>query len=290
MYCRYCGYDLGDKDSAPTYCPNCGAKIVKNETDAYNNESSSQSTTYTSKIKQEAKKYNDVDESTEKTRRLGRLFITLAIVLFFTCGIITIIIYLSGDIFNLRRLVIAPIMYGISIPFIVMMLVFGIIYLRKKMKNAIAIIIFSVLMLLSRVNMFRRTLELSQSCFYERTSVANSYTDFFTNASDPKDVKVYDAVIDTEVFYTYIEFTQEENQTFYDNHVITAHLEDIGFELFGYSFVGRGDLSTKSFVLDETQSSDVLFFYNAMDGKLVMFYMEMTGEAYQAMEDGTFIV
>ncbi|MBR4237507.1 zinc ribbon domain-containing protein [bacterium] len=289
MYCRYCGYDLGDKETAPTYCPNCGAKVVKSETDAYN-ESSTKSTTYTSKIKQEANKYNDVDESTEKTRRLGRLFITLAIVLFFTCGIITIIIYLSGDIFNLRRLVIAPIMYGISIPFILMMLIFGIIYLRKKMKNAVAIIIFSILMLLSRVNMFRRTLELSQSCFYDRTNTANYYTDFFTNATDPKDVKVYDAVIDTEIFYTYIEFTQEENQTFYDNHVTANHLEDIGYELFGYSFVGRGDLSSKTFVLDETASSDVLFFYNSKNGKLVMFYIEMTGEAYQAMEDGTFIV
>ena len=289
MYCRYCGYDLGDKETAPTYCPNCGAKVVKSETDAYN-ESSTKYTTYKSKIKQEANKYNDVDESTEKTRRLGRLFITLAIVLFFTCGIITLIIYLSGDIFNLRRLVIAPIMYGISIPFLLMMLIFGIIYLRKKMKNAVAIIIFSILMLLSRVNMFRRTLELSQSCFYDRTNTANYYTDFFTNATDPKDVKVYDAVIDTEVFYTYIEFTDEENETFYNNHVATNHLEDIGFQLFGYSFVGRGDLSSKTFVLDETASSDVLFFYNSKNGKLVMFYIEMTGEAYQAMEDGTFVV
>ena len=158
------------------------------------------------------------------------------------------------------------------------------------MKNAVAIIIFSILMLLSRVNMFRRTLELSQSCFYDRTNTANYYTDFFTNATDPKDVKVYDAVIDTEVFYTYIEFTDEENETFYNNHVATNHLEDIGFQLFGYSFVGRGDLSSKTFVLDETASSDVLFFYNSKNGKLVMFYIEMTGEAYQAMEDGTFVV
>ena len=291
MYCRYCGYDLGDKESAPTYCPNCGAKVVRDESSNNNSTiSNGRSNTYNSTSSDSSYDYS---EKSKKIHAFGRLFTVLSIVTFLIQNIVFFIALISGNLFDVRRFVSLSFIYLVSFTFCILMLVFGIIYRRNKYKNGIGMIVFGIIMSLISLNSFRALVSVPKNHFAENNYY---YSNFFSDPSDEN--KVFNFYIDEisvissqdSVLYTYIEFSSsDKNNAFYSEYVEGGMFFDSPLKISGYNYMARGDMSTKKFVTDDNASSDVLFLYNYNKGYLVMIYVDMDGEEFSIFDDPYYI-
>ena len=136
-------------------------------------------------------------------------------------------------------------------------------------------IVFSILMLISRANNIRTILSPVDDIFYKPTVSNNLYYDFFADKDAPINATVYNCQAGDTLLYTYIIFNKEDNEAFYHKFAETNKLIESENSFFGYSYYARGKVSSRTFITDDKQSSDIIFIYNSEKGLLVMLYVEL---------------
>ncbi|MBP5342699.1 zinc ribbon domain-containing protein [bacterium] len=262
MYCPYCGQKI--ENESVKYCPYCGAKLSKKSNNDYEDVESRKQNKY---------EYDDATyNQAKKIRRIARILTFFAVLLTFAAPVITILIYVSVDIFYLSNLGPLSLIILAALILNVILIIYASVNLRKGVTNGALKIIFGALFALALLEIFSISLTFS-SHFVEDY---RGYNSFFDNKLVTERINEKALIIQDTKFFSYMKLKDEENnQLFYDKFVSTGYFTKNEYSIFDYEYFARGNLSTKSFVTNPNSASDVIILYSEEKGAIVMLYIEI---------------